>query len=118
VRLPPGQFVRSRFGFWVAILRSCLERIPLILKRNTYPPSENSRHLADFQGTLELTRDFGPRKTKLRLVYALIDDAKGVLLGTALIGWSGQWPIHDQRSDPPWLIYDDPFTPVFAKLLE
>src|SRR5262249_34585210 len=50
-----------------AILRSCLERIPLILKRNTYPPSENSRHLADFQGTLELTRDFGPRKTKLRL---------------------------------------------------
>jgi ABC-type uncharacterized transport system substrate-binding protein len=49
----------------VAILRSCLERIPLILKRNTYPPSENSRHLADFQGTLELTRDFGPRKIAL-----------------------------------------------------
>src|SRR5262249_18515983 len=31
VRLPPGQFVRSRFGFRVAILRSCLERILEVL---------------------------------------------------------------------------------------
>src|SRR5262249_13033026 len=36
VRLPPGQFVRSRFGFRVAILHSCLERIPLTLKRKRH----------------------------------------------------------------------------------
>jgi hypothetical protein len=31
-------------------------------------PSENSRHLADFQGTLELARDFGLERWEIAAV--------------------------------------------------
>ena len=34
----------------------------------TSPPSENSRHLADFQGTLELARDFGLERWEIAAV--------------------------------------------------
>jgi hypothetical protein len=31
----------------------------------TSPPSENSRHLTDFQGTLKLARDFGLERREI-----------------------------------------------------
>jgi hypothetical protein len=34
------------------------------------PPSENTRHLTDFHGTLELARDFGLERREIAAVYA------------------------------------------------
>ena len=34
------------------------------------PPSENSQHLTDFQGTLEPARDFGLERRGIAAVYA------------------------------------------------
>jgi hypothetical protein len=36
----------------------------------TSPPSENSQHLTDFQGTLEPARDFGLERRGIAAVYA------------------------------------------------
>jgi hypothetical protein len=36
----------------------------------TGPPSENTRHLTDFHGTLELARDFGLERREIAAVYA------------------------------------------------
>jgi len=54
----------------------------------------------------------------LCLIQARLDDAKVLLLGTALTGLDGQWPLMTSGPDPLWVIYGGPFTPWFAKLAE
>ena len=47
----------------------------------TSPPSENSRHLTDFQGTLEPARDFGLESREIAAVYARrVDNRGGTLI--------------------------------------
>ena len=45
----------------------------------TGPPSENSQHLTDFQGTLEPARDFGLERREIAAVYPgelMIEEAR------------------------------------------
>jgi hypothetical protein len=47
----------------------------------TSPPSENSQHLTDFQGTLEPARDFGLERRGIAAVYApRVDNRGGALI--------------------------------------
>jgi hypothetical protein len=47
----------------------------------TSPPSENSQHLTDFRGTLELARDFGLERREIAAVYARrVDNRGGTLI--------------------------------------
>src|SRR5258708_2133147 len=57
---PRGGSTREmRVAFW-----------PRNLNHETNPPSEISRHLTDFRGTLELARDFGLERREIAAVYA------------------------------------------------
>src|SRR5262249_38586029 len=69
-----------------AILRSCLERIPLILKRNTYPPVRKFLTFRRFSRHTRTHPRFRASKDEIAPGLPPIDNAKGVLLGTALIG--------------------------------
>jgi len=47
----------------------------------TSPPSENSQHLTDFQGTLEPARDFGLGRREIAAVYPRrVDNRGGTLI--------------------------------------
>jgi hypothetical protein len=50
------------------------------------PPSENSQHLTDFQGTLEPASDFGLERRGIAAVYAPRVDNRG---GALLVGRGG-----------------------------
>jgi hypothetical protein len=59
----------------------------------------------------------GSKDGKLRLVYAPIDAANVVLLGTAPTAEADSDPYMTSGPEPPWVIYGDPLTPPgFAKL--
>jgi hypothetical protein len=48
-------------------------RVAFWPRNSTYetgPPSENTRHLTDFHGTLELARNFGLERQEIAAVYA------------------------------------------------
>jgi hypothetical protein len=58
-RIEGGSTRKMRVAFW-----------PRNSTYETGPPSENTRHLTDFHGTLELARNFGLERQEIAAVYA------------------------------------------------
>ena len=84
----------------------------------TSPPSENSQHLTDFQGTLEPARDFGLERREIaesRPGELIIEEARGSSRAAAE---ADSGPFMTSGPDRPRVIYGDPFTPRSAKLVE
>src|SRR6476469_8962852 len=77
----------------------------------TSPPSENTRHLTDFHGTLELARDFGLERREIAAVYAPRVDNRGGALIVARGSLRRRGPFMTSGPDPLGSSIAIPLTP-------
>ena len=99
-RIQGGSTREMRVAFW-----------PRNSNYETNPPSENTRHLTDFHGTLELARDFGLERREIAAVYAPRVDNRGGALIVARGSLRRRGPFMTSGPDPLGSSMAIPLTP-------